>query len=184
MRLIAISGKRGAGKDEAARIIRDVLAPELNWQTVRFAAPLKSVAAEITGEHITAMYSQRGKAKFLPDWGMTVGELQQQLGEKICELNPQAWVFPLLRNLQPYGSYLITDVRKPVEADALRRAGALMLRIEGNPAGLQGDGTRDDAHISETGLDDYDFDVVIDNHSTLAALQAQLHEVLVATCLI
>lgn len=184
MRLIAISGKRGAGKDAAANLIRTIIAPEFDWQTVGFANPLKTVAAEISGEDLADMYTQTGKAKFLPDWGMTVGQLLQQLGEKVCEINPNAWVVPLLRNLRPYGSYLITDVRKPAEADALRRAGALMLRIEGNPAGLQGDGARDDNHVSETGLDNYDFDAVIQNDSSLAALSDRLAEVLNMTGLI
>jgi dephospho-CoA kinase len=46
---------------------------------------------------------------------------------------------------------------------------------------MQGDGTRDDNHFSETALDCYDFDAVIDNDGSIEDLTEKLHKVLSQT---
>lgn len=134
----------------------------------------------ITGEPLENMHTQEGKAKYLPDWGLTVGEIQQRFATAGVReaVHPNAWVIALFSDLKPRHDYIVTDTRFPNEADAIREAGGVMIRINGNPAGLQGDGTRDDNHISETALDDYEFDLVIENDRDLAALYHKLYDFL------
>ena len=60
-------------------------------------------------------------------------------------------------------NWIITDVRFPNEAQAIKDRGGILIRIN------RDNGTRAidvNAHLSETALDDYDgFDYVIDNDS-------------------
>jgi hypothetical protein len=168
--IIGLSGKRGSGKDTVATFIQD---GEKFWKIKKFASKLKSIAALLTGLSENDMYSQEGKAIFLPDWGMTVGEFQQKLGTEAIRngLHSQAWVLALLADYNSEEDWLITDCRFPNEAEAIKAQGGVVIRVEGNPAGIQGDGTRDDSHPSETALDDYQFDYTIQNNSTLDQLE-------------
>lgn len=71
-----------------------------------------------------------------------------------------------------HSRWLVTDVRFPNEAQAIKERGGLLVRINrGTPA--------DNQHISETALDDYEgFDIVIDNNGTLDELKEKVKEIL------
>lgn len=97
-------------------------------------------------------------------------------------LHSEVWVNALMSEYKPkerhlgladvsddYPLWLITDVRFPNEADAVRSRGGLMVRIERHnsdaPISL---------HPSETSLDNYEFDEVIVNDGTLLDLQSKV----------
>lgn len=181
--IISISGRRGAGKNTLADLI-EKLQPEKNWRVNAFADPLKKIAAYMTGLQLRELYTQEGKTKYLPEWGMTVGEILQKLGTNAVRdnLHQDAWVLTALSGIKDYENIIFCDMRFPNEAEAIKAKGGILIRIEGDPQKQQGDGTRDDSHPSETALDNYDgFDFIIQNTGSLDALkgavQLMLHQI-------
>lgn len=70
-----------------------------------------------------------------------------------------------------YPIWVITDVRYPNEAEAIKNLGGVLIRIDRNTGFT-------DNHISETALDNYDgWDYVIDNNGTLENLFNQVKEI-------
>jgi hypothetical protein len=69
-------------------------------------------------------------------------------------------------------NWVITDMRFPNEALAVKGRGGITIRIN-----KQGVGPARN-HISETALDDYDFDYVINNDSSLSDLSKQLTRII------
>lgn len=68
-------------------------------------------------------------------------------------------------------NWVITDVRYPNEAEAIKNLGGILIRIDRNTEFI-------DNHISETALDDYNgWDYVIDNNGTFASLFNQVKEI-------
>lgn len=182
MILIGLSGKRGSGKDLTAsmlQVIQKRMDPSYPgpgseskmpdpFQILKFADIVKEVTAMVTGRPLSKMYTQEGKTTYMPEFGMTIGEAQQKIGTEGMRkgFHEEVWVLATLKKAVPGGDYLITDVRFPNEVMAIHQAGGIVLRLEGDPLQQQGDGTRDDNHISETALDDYPFEYVIKNDGT------------------
>jgi hypothetical protein len=69
-------------------------------------------------------------------------------------------------------NWILTDCRFPNEAQAVKERGGMIIRI--NRPGI----TAVNAHPSETSLDDYDFDAVIDNDGTIEDLYNKVKIVL------
>ncbi len=68
-------------------------------------------------------------------------------------------------------SWIVTDVRFPNEADAIRNAGGVLVKVE-RP------GLSTGTHPSETALDDYkNWDYVIDNRYDLPYLRRQVNDI-------
>lgn len=201
-KLVGISGRRGSGKDTFAQLIHfsDLKATYpgywgektfdffLNgkhtwvssWETHYFAKKLKEISALLTG--FEDQYSQKGKTTFLPEWGMTVGQVQQKLGTDAIRngLHDQAWILACFAGINPNTNTQITDMRFPNEMEAIKNRDGITIRIEGDPMKQQGDGTRDDSHISEVSLDNVDFDIKIYNNGTLEQLEKVAVKVLSA----
>lgn len=171
--IIAISGKMGSGKDTLGQLIWEI--SPLFWEIKKFATLVKTFAQVLTGESMEMMNSQKGKQTFLPDWGMTVREMQQKIGTEAMRdnLHPDVWALGLLSgkyNPEHNQNWIITDLRFPNEIEVLRRFEPnqlLLLRIEGNPLGMESSN-----HPSETSLDNFpDFDQVIHNTGTISELR-------------
>lgn len=174
--LIALSGKRGSGKNTVAALMQ-----ETNWmyREYAFAAQLKKIAQLLTGA--TDVYSQEGKTQHLPDWNMTVGEILQRLGTEAIRngLHENAWILACFAQIGSDSHAIITDCRFPNEAEAVKARGGIVIRVEGDPMGQRGDGSRNDTHPSETAMDDYPhFDAVIQNDGTVEDLREQVERTL------
>ena len=119
---------------------------------------------------------------------MSVRQFLQELGTDACRngLHPNTWVNALMADYLPiqyhdggsfyhkgeYPNWIITDTRFPNEAQAIKDAGGIVIRVD-RP------GVRAiNAHPSETGLDDWDFDHKIMNGSDLLSLMFTVHTVL------
>jgi hypothetical protein len=143
------------------RCVRDRY-PKESFIIVKFADVLKSVCITLTG--IEDQYSREGKNTLIPELGMTVGELQQRVGTEVGRaIHPDIWVHALFKgwNRYPNEHWIITDMRFPNEAHAVRSRGGFLIRIDGSHTGPQG---RDPNHTSETALDDWtDWDYRFDN---------------------
>jgi hypothetical protein len=88
----------------------------------------------------------------------------QKLGTEAMRngLHTNAWVNATFANYDYYSKWLITDVRFPNEAAAIIEKGGLLVRLHRNSE--TGD------HPSETALDNYDFQIVIENTGSLTDL--------------
>jgi hypothetical protein len=195
-KLIGISGKIGSGKDTFAEIIRLLTSasyltnqtiehflrnPNSNvirteWRVQKFAGKLKEVASLLTGIPVYKFEDQDFKKTNLPEeWNvwhpnldrsepMTVRELLQKLGTEAMRngLHTNAWVNATFSNYDNYSKWLITDVRFPNEAAAIIEKGGILVRLHRNSE--TGD------HPSETALDNYDFQIVIENTGSLTDL--------------
>lgn len=178
IRLLGFSGRRGSGKDTAARLIQQ-LQPQQCWRIRSVGEPIKAVCAALAGEGTAPYFSQQGKAEKLPAFGRTRGEMLQQVGLALRQWEPNIWVQAFFSQLPTEQHTLIPDVRFPNEADLIRSRGGLMVRVEGDPLHQRGDGTRDDDHPSETALDHYpNFDFTIHNSGSLADLEWQVRQLL------
>jgi len=84
-------------------------------------------------------------------------------------------------------NWIVTDTRFPNEAEAVKKRGDLLIRVNRDQyektedgqqtATLKRDQTTDD-HPSETALDSYKFDYVINNNGTIEELIKQVKEIL------
>lgn len=165
--LIGLSGYAGSGKDTAAAMLT-------GYTVQKFARKLKRIAGLMLNVPESFFEDPANKAKYLPDWGMTVREFLQRLGTDAVRdtLHPDAWVVALFADFDPSDRWVVTDVRFPNEAQAIKDRGGVVVRIKrGSPV---------NAHPSETALDDWPFDHVIDNTGTLDDLKNKLTEWLTA----
>lgn len=133
--IVAFTGLAGAGKSTAALH----LVNHRGFERVRFAGPLKAMmaalgctAAEIDGDHKELPCDLLGGKT--PRWAMqTIGT---EWGRKLIdsELWVRAWRAAVDR--LPAGTpVVVDDCRFPNEAEAIRAAGGLLVRIERPGAG-------------------------------------------------
>lgn len=160
--LVGITGKARAGKDTLARQLM-----RLGYRQDAFAHGVKEVTAKLAGEPVSHFYDDDAKEAHSANLGMTRRRAMQAVGNSMREaIGPNVWIRPLFANWEESGRKptVVSDVRYPNEADAIRRAGGLIIRVERpNLIGLQGE---EAAHASEIPLPDHLVDVVIVNDKT------------------
>jgi hypothetical protein len=169
-RLIGVSGKIGSGKDTVGGVLQLLFAthhPNGAWDIKKYAGKLKEVAEILTGIPKINFEIQQFKNTNLPEeWNkdgeaMSVRTLLQKIGTEALRdsLHENVWVNALFADYNDSSHWIITDVRFPNEAEAIKKHGGIILRIERDvPA---------NDHLSETALDDYEFDHVINNNSSI-----------------
>lgn len=111
----------------------------------------------------------------------TVRDLLQLLGTECGReiLHPNIWVNTTMSNYDILNSkWIITDTRFPNELEAVKKKGGLTIRLERNKE--QGE----NLHISETALDNHEFDYTIVNDGTLLDLVEEVKEILIIEKLI
>ncbi|MFF4392401.1 hypothetical protein ACFY0G_37470 [Streptomyces sp. NPDC001552] len=180
-RHVALMGRAGSGKDTAAAR----LVSRYQFVRVAVADPLKASALRldpIVGADSTSYGSlpirlsdvvrrygwDRAKNSY-PEVRRTL----QNLGETVRADNADFWLRMALDKIRTADRWslpvVVSDVRYANEADAMRAAGALMVRIERPGASAGGEAAR---HVSELDLDAYPADVTIPNTGTVADLDA------------
>jgi len=163
VRLIGLSGHIGSGKTTLARYLTERY-PDVERHA--FAENLRVVLAVLTGVPVKRTRSADDKERVPEGWGATVGQLLQRVGSAVRQgVNWDAWVLSLFAQFDPTRHrWVVEDVRHVNEAEAVRQRGGVLIRLEGDPAGLRAQSTRDLNHESETALDDYaHFDVIVDS---------------------
>lgn len=78
-----------------------------------------------------------------------------------------------------YPKWIITDCRFPNETKAIKERNGILIRVKRTQF-LKVDSLATHEHPSETALDDYKFDHVIDNDGTLEELVEKVREILIA----
>ena len=163
IRAIGLSGYARSGKDTVGQI----LVEKHGYRRASFADKLKELALLVNpiigndGVALLDMVELYGweSAK---DAHPEVRRLLQAIGTGVRDIvGPNTWVDLAMRNLPDGSKVVFTDCRFPSEADAIRAAGGTLWRIERPGFGPV------NGHISETALDDHEFNVVIPNKYTL-----------------
>jgi hypothetical protein len=167
--LIAVSGKIGSGKDTFANRFIKYVKKEygITFKNKKFGYNLKKIVSVLTGVPLKDALSRDGKMKYLPEWGMTIGEMQQRLGTEAIRNNvhPDAWVLSLFGTYKEETDFwIVTDVRFKNEAKIIKDKGGILIRLNGDPKKIREVDIRSGSHQSEVDLDDYQgFDYVYDN---------------------
>lgn len=205
--IIGVSGYSGSGKDTVGAIIQYIKSPnpggtsieevvknysehewwleeQSEWEIRKFAGKLKDIASHLTGIDIEDFEDQEFKKTNLGrEWWttcdegyqpMTVRDFLQKLGTDALRngLHENVWVNALMADYEEDSNWVITDTRFVNEATAIKDKGGIIIRVERpgfNPI---------NAHPSETGLDDWNFDYKIINISDVFALKQSVEQIL------
>lgn len=188
--LVGLIGKKRVGKDTFAA----VLVEEFGFARVAFADPLKEMALTIDpmidemagGIRFLSSEVEADGWEFVKDNYPEARRFLQRLGDGVRQFDPEFWVRAGMeqvyrtrgsRSLQMWQHVdnptpvVITDVRYPNEADTIREAGGILVRIV-RPGVDDGD-----THASETALDGYDVAAIVENDGDLADLRELAHDV-------
>lgn len=203
MAILGISGYIGVGKDTVGNIIKK-LDIDSNWQIKKFANKLKQIATILTGIPSEMFEDQEFKKTYLgEEWTlktktdhtlikdgkatmaeiitkMTVRDMLQKLGTEAMRngLHPDTWINALMCDYKKvkdkdeeysYPNWIITDVRFPNEYEAIKSKGGVIIRVNRNESEKESI-----KHVSETALDDYIYDYVINNDSDINNLTSSI----------
>lgn len=178
--LIGLAGRKGAGKDTAATLIQEHMR---DWERIAYADPIRAaLSAMLDGLDYGAYLTPERKEMPIPGlFGHTARSLSQTLGTewgRDC-VHPDLWVSIAMRQVEIASQcgapgVVITDVRFPNEAQAIRSRGGRVWWIE--PAGRLDFPA--DHHRSESGLTVHDIDRCIPNDTDIGDLGLRLLQAL------
>lgn len=170
MKLIGICGRKRAGKDTAASAL-----VTKGYRLVRFADPLKNMIRTLLGaagifcvEHFI-----EGDQKEIPLpalCGKSTRFAMQTLGTEWGRktIGEDLWIQVALSRVAGLPAAVISDVRFPNEAAAIRNIGGTIIKI------VRSEQPQIDGHASEASIDLIDAQYTIINNSTIQDLQAKI----------
>ncbi len=186
--LVGVCGRKRHGKDSVGRILRE----QQGFRLTAFADAVKRVAMDVYGLSWEQCYGD-GPEKEAPDsrWGLSPRVIMQRIGTEVGRsIHEETWVKHTLDNILsahnrkgfverddfekkfnrapssiPASKWVITDVRFPNEAQAIRDAGGIILKVVRPSLGVP-----TDEHPSETSVDLIEPDFTLVNEGTLEDL--------------
>lgn len=161
--IIGIGYKLRSGKDSAARVIQDLIPNSRVWHWADLVKECASAAMGLPSDHFKDDLNKIKAYQVGLNETMTGRELLQRVGTECFRnnVNKDFWVTRLLSLITSDHDtklHIIPDTRFPNEADAIKKRGGYVIRIDR-------DGLPENDHLSETALDGYKFDCVIDNNN-------------------
>ncbi|MFF7254823.1 deoxynucleotide monophosphate kinase family protein [Streptomyces microflavus] len=179
--LIGFAGAARSGKDTAAQALADT-----GWTCRAFADKVRDIlyATNLlldepsysrgftTLKYEVDQYGWEAAKEMYPELRRYLQRLGTEGGREI--LGENVWVDALFRDRDTWGPTVITDVRFPNEADAIRARGGLVIAIQ-RPGQEQ---IPDAEHVSETALRGYLFDDVILNDGPVTQLHDRVMQLL------
>jgi len=168
--IVGVMGRKRAGKDTfAARLVE-----KHGFTRYAFADALRMAALEL--DPIVTPVDTVGGSLRLSDVVRQVGwegakahaevrRTLQRFGQGIRKIDPDFWLRHVLEQIDArVGHAVITDVRYPNEAEAIRVLGGELVRV------VRPGADNSDTHESETALDDYPEDWRVPNDASLGSL--------------
>lgn len=178
--IIGFGHKRQRGKDTGADHVVDFLVQRHKCSARRdfFARSLKEgIGKYVFGLNEDQLY---GELKTAIDdfWNLTPRDILQRSGTEAMRdtFGPDIWVKTVLRRIHqdPKTHVVISDVRFPNEAQAIREWGGVLIKVKRDIDFLAGV----DEHASETALDDWhDWDYIVDNNDTIEEYFSKLDQI-------
>ena len=183
--IIGLSGYARSGKDEAAIALQDI-----GFHRVAFADKLREVIYALnpyvsptkenyfvnhkvptTLQEVIDIYGWGGYKE--SPYSDEIRRLLQRLGTEAGRqtLWDSIWVDAAFAGAPPDANIVVTDCRFPNEAEAITKRGGEVWRITRPGVGPA------NSHASETGLDDWKFDVRITNEGTLEDYHGLIREI-------
>jgi len=177
---------------------------QFKWQIKKFAYAVKQICSILTGIPVEDFEKEEVKDSYLGeewDWGgqghgprYTVRQFMQMVGTNAMRdvIHPDVWVNALMRQHKSveilpetdpgiiaytpkytYPNWLISDVRFPNEARAIKDRNGIVIKIhrQHNREGKV-------EHESETALNGYEFDYIIQNTGTIEDLIVEVKQML------
>lgn len=143
-----------------------------------FGRKLKLICSILIGEKDVSKFENAYfKSSKLPtEWNnpepLTVRKMLQIVGTEALrdKLHPNVWVNALFADYNSYSKWVITDMRFPNEFEAVKEKGGICIRVNR-------DSSEKSDHLSETALDNHQFDFTIDNNGTIEQLIGAVYEV-------
>lgn len=164
MKVIGITGRKRHGKDS----IGNYLERQFDYTPFAFAGALKDAAQVIFGLTQAQLYGTTEEKEAIdPRWGKSSREILQLLGTEVGRaIHPEVWVRSAFVRAEMFrhGRIVITDVRFPNEADAVRARGGMVIKV------IRPGMDSSDTHASEAGVDAIVPDAVVMNDGTLEQL--------------
>ncbi|MGW3336180.1 deoxynucleotide monophosphate kinase family protein [Streptomyces sp. NPDC001009] len=178
MPLIGFAGTARSGKDTAAQALLDA-----GWTRRAFADNVRAMLWKLnlpledhsytegftTLRYEVKTYGWEYVKECYPEVRVYLQRLGTEAGRGV--LGENVWVDALFRDAETWGPTVITDVRFPNEADAIRARGGLVVAIR-RP------GVEAGRHVSENALAGYLFDDVILNDGTRAQLRDRVMQLM------
>lgn len=190
--LIGLSGKMFSGKDFVFSLFKELLGEGL--KNYKLADTLKDMACVFIGCSRNDLEDVNYKNKPLDKtyWKFdnkgnvlrktTPRDIMIIIGTNFGRdmINDNIWISTTLNKINKSSNSIITDVRFKNEADSIKEAGGIIVRVN-RPEHLRFEGKvkPEKEHYSETDLDKYDFDYVLNNSSTKEFLKKQIIKILV-----
>lgn len=161
--LIGVCGRKRHGKDS----IGNRLVEAHGFVRRSFAYDVKRIGMLLLGltrDQVNGVDFDREAA--LPGWdGLTTRQALQGIGDGLRErVHPEVWIRSTLDSLPRDRDCVITDVRYPNEAQAIRDMGGVIWKVV-RPCLAD-----DDTHPSEVGVGDIEPDALLGNDGTLEQL--------------
>ena len=170
--IIGVAGWARSGKDTVA----DHLVKDHGYTKFSFATPMREALyrlnPKITINEVQStpirigvdVYDWEGLKERSPD----VRGLLQRFGTEVGRemFGEDFWVNYALDSIPDGTKAVIADVRYPNEADAIKKLGGKVFRVRRNGVVAANE------HASESALNDYEFDSVIDNNADIHSLQS------------
>ena len=173
--IIGLSGYASAGKDSVAQI----LVEKFGYKRMAFADAIRDILYTLdpltnNGLHLRTVVDDYG-------WDLAkqdneIRRLLQVLGTEVGRnvFGDDVWVDVLISKLEPMDKVVITDVRFPNEARELHNLAGEIWRV--NREGV----SAINEHVSESQMDEYNFDKIIDNNGSLEDLEHAIVELIEA----
>jgi hypothetical protein len=168
--ILGLSGWARNGKDTVA----DHLISKYGYERISFAAPMKEALyrlnPKITINNVVSTPIRIGVDIYgwddLKTHGPEVRELLQRFGTEVGRemFGEDFWVNAAIDSIEDGSKVIVSDVRYPNEADAIKKLGGEVWRVVRPGFGAA------NGHASEHALNNYKFDYILDNNSGMELL--------------
>lgn len=166
--VIGITGKKGSGKGEAARTLRDFY----GFKEVNFADPLRQVVKIVFGLTDEEMTDRTLKERPLTRWPfMSPRQILQLTGtDAFRRVFPGVWIECFKREAAKWPYVVATDVRFLDEAEAIRSLGGHIIKVV--RPGLASD--ENSNHVSELEMESIVTDAEVSNEGSILDLRSKM----------